>query len=66
MNYGEGALSASDVALLTGNGNNGGFGNNGDGWWIILLFLCFGNANRQKKINYGLRMFIKYYHCLWY
>ncbi len=38
MNYGEG-LSASDVALLTGNGkNNGGFGN-GDGWWIILLFL---------------------------
>lgn len=39
MNYGEGALSASDVALLTGNGNNGGFGNNGDGWWIILLFL---------------------------
>ena len=39
MNYGEG-LSASDVALLTGNGNNGGgFGNNGDGWWIILLFL---------------------------
>ena len=39
MNYGEGGLSASDVALLTGNGNNGGFGNNGDGWWIILLFL---------------------------
>lgn len=37
MNYGEG-LSASDVALLTGNGNNGSFGN-GDGWWIILLFL---------------------------
>lgn len=37
MNYGEG-LSASDVALLSGNGNNGGFGN-GDGWWIILLFL---------------------------
>jgi hypothetical protein len=39
MNYGEGGLSASDVALLTGNGNNGGFGNNRDGWWIILLFL---------------------------
>ena len=24
------------------------------------------SKNRQKKINYGLRMFIKYYHCLWY
>mgnify|MGYP003301057097 FL=1 len=34
MNYGEGALSASDVALLTGNGgNNGGFGGNGDNAW---------------------------------
>ena len=22
--------------------------------------------NKRKKINYGLRMFIKYYHCLWY
>lgn len=24
------------------------------------------SKNRQKKINYGLRMFIKYYNCLWY
>ena len=24
-------------------GNNGGFGGFGDGWWIILLLLCFGN-----------------------
>jgi len=31
-------LTASDVALLQGNGNNNGaFGN--DGWWIIVLFL---------------------------
>lgn len=22
--------------------------------------------NKQKKINYGLRLFIKYYHSLWY
>ena len=44
MNYGEsGALSASDVALLTGrnNGNNDGFGGENSAWWII-LFLIFG------------------------
>lgn len=40
MNYGEGgALSASDVALLTGNGNNGAFGGNDGAIWIILLLL---------------------------
>lgn len=41
MNYGEGALSASDVALLSGNTgrNNDGFGDN-SGWWII-VFLIF-------------------------
>ena len=44
MNYGEsGALSASDVALLTGrnSGNNDGFGGENSAWWII-LFLIFG------------------------
>ena len=44
MNYNDGALSPSDVALITGNnrnndGNNG-WGDNG-AWWII-LFLIFG------------------------
>lgn len=41
MNYGEGGLSASDVALLTNgrSGNNDGFGD-GNGWWII-IFLIF-------------------------
>lgn len=41
MNYGEGALSASDVALLSGNTgrNNDGFGDS-SGWWII-VFLIF-------------------------
>lgn len=44
MNYSDGALSPSDVALITGNnrnndGNNG-WGDNGT-WWII-LFLIFG------------------------
>lgn len=44
MNYGEsgGGLSASDVALLTGNRNTGGFGNDGDNAWWIILFLIFG------------------------
>lgn len=42
MAYSEGGLSASDVALLTGNGNNGGFGGNGDNAWWIILFLIFG------------------------
>ena len=43
MNYSDGALSPSDVALITGN--NGNNGNNGWGensaWWVI-LFLIFG------------------------
>ncbi len=49
MNYGEGALSASDVALLTGNsGNNGGFGEGNGAWWIILfLIFAFGAFGRN-------------------
>lgn len=45
MNYGEGGLSASDVALITDNRNNGGFAGDGsNGWWIILflIFACMG------------------------
>lgn len=44
-------LSASDVALLQGNGRNSdGFGN-GEGWWIIILFaLIFGWG---RNGNYG-------------
>ena len=40
MNYGDGSLSASDVALLTNRNGDSGFGNEGSGWWII-LFLIF-------------------------
>lgn len=40
MNYSEGGLSASDVALLQGRNNNG-FGDGNGAWWII-LFLIFG------------------------
>lgn len=43
MNYDTNSgLSASDVALLTGNNrNNDGFGGD-NGWWIILLLLALG------------------------
>ena len=43
MNYGDGALSASDVALLNncGRSNSGdGFGEGNGAWWIV-LFLIF-------------------------
>lgn len=53
MNYGEGGLSASDVALLTGNGNNGGFGGNGDNAWWIILFLIFGLGRNGFGGGYG-------------
>ena len=54
MNYGGEGLSASDVALLTGNtGNNGGFGNSGDWAWIVILFLIFGIGNRGFGNGFG-------------
>ena len=42
MNYGESGLSASDVLALTNNRSTGGFGNDGDNAWWIILFLIFG------------------------
>lgn len=44
MNYGEGGLSASDVALLSGRNDNGnGFGDGNGAWWIIIfLIFAFG------------------------
>lgn len=50
MAYNEGGLSASDVALLTGNNN--GFGGNGDNAWWIILFLIFG-LGRNGFGGYG-------------
>ena len=41
MNYENGGLSASDVALIQGRNNNDGFGFGGDGAWWIILFLIF-------------------------
>ena len=42
---GENGLSASDVALLSGN-NNGGFG--GENGWGGLIWLCVGRIARQS------------------
>ena len=38
-------MSCADIAAVMGaNRNDGGFGDMGSGWWIILLFLIFGNG----------------------
>lgn len=52
MNYGEGGLSASDVALLQGR-NGEGFGD-GNGWWIVLfLIVLFGGWGNRGFGGYG-------------
>ena len=54
MNYSDGALSPSDVALITGtnrSNNNDGWGNNG-AWWII-LFLIFGYGRNGFGGGFG-------------
>ena len=61
MNYGEGGLSASDVALLSGNTgrNNDGFGDN-SGWWIIvfLIFaLCLYAVTQIKLLGIKVKDF---------
>lgn len=55
MNYGESGLSASDVALLSGNGrnnNDNGFGDNGSWWVIIFLIFAFMGWGRNG-LGYG-------------
>lgn len=38
-------LSCADLAAVVGaNRNDGGFGDMSSGWWLILLFLIFGNG----------------------
>lgn len=40
--YSENGMSPADYAAITGNNQNGWGGDNM--WWIILLFLVFGNG----------------------
>ena len=58
MNYADGALSPSDVALLAGNGNrnNDGFGDGMGAWWIIVFIIFafmggFGNRGWGSNGN---------------
>lgn len=47
--------SLADIAAATGNGgnNNGGFGLNGDGAWIILLFIILLAGGNWGNNGYG-------------
>lgn len=58
MDYGQ--MSPADFAAVMGNGNRGGYGNgfggfgDGQGWWILLLFLFaggFGNGGWGNRGN---------------
>lgn len=45
MSLTTGEMSAADLAAVVGNNGNNGFGDMGNGgWWLILLFLIFGNG----------------------
>lgn len=47
------APSIADIAAVTGGGNNG-WGNNGDGWWaLIILFALFGGWGRGGVFGNG-------------
>ena len=48
-------LSAADIAAVTGNRSNDGFGNNGSWWAILFLFAIFGGwgGNRGFGGNCG-------------
>lgn len=47
-------LSAADVAAVTGNGSNGGWGFGGDGaWWLIVLFLFAANNGWGNGFGMG-------------
>ncbi len=53
MNYGDSGLSASDVALISGNGRSGdGFGGENGSWWII-IFLIFALTGWGGRNNGG-------------
>lgn len=62
FNQSNGYSLADIAAATTGTNSNSGFGNWGDCWWIILLFL-FANGNggwsrngTQSEISYGFDM----------
>lgn len=48
-----GALSAADVAAVMGNRGNGFLGGDGQGWWILLLFLFAMNGGWGNNNGFG-------------
>lgn len=65
FNQSYGGYSLSDIAAVSGR-NGGGFGSDGDGWWVILLFLFAlggwggngwggngGGATTREEVAYG-------------
>ena len=53
MNYENGGLSASDVALIQGRNNDGFGGFGGDGAWWIILFLIFAMGGWNNNGGFG-------------
>ena len=50
----ENGYSLADIAAATGNGGNGGWFGDGNGWWLILLFLfAFGGWGNNGWGNGG-------------
>ena len=45
-------FSLSDLAAVTGNKNNDGWGDGG-GWWILLLFILLGGFNGNRGYGNG-------------
>lgn len=61
MSLGIESMSPADIAAVTGSANNNGFGDFGNGWWIIILLLAlggwgngFGNGNNGVANGNGL------------
>ena len=52
----ENGYSLADIAAATGSNGNGWFGGDGNGWWIILLFLFafggWGNGGWLSQYRY--------------
>lgn len=52
-------MSPADLAAVTGNNNNGAFGDGNGAWWIIILFRGLTNQCRARyKVSFGANIAI--------